>query len=381
MRPTRAVRVAQAVDLAVAAARGPDLTDSMKRWGAARLGRDIDAETGLATRARLLSDIASIPGVPARLELLALHLGEGVEGAALLDLDRDLLARVTSALRSGAEPSGARVYRMGTAVYAFLGPIDAGALTPGAAAHGALADISEQLAAGTVRGEARLPDEAADASSALRLAHERMRARSRWQHLSSERQLRDVLLQLLTERRAGGGSDAAMPRVAAHAIGIGRRLGLNLAELDEVVRASELQDIGMLAVPDSILRKRETLSPEEWNQIRQHPVVGERILAAAPALAPVARLVRSCYERFDGSGYPDGLRGDEIPLGSRVIAVCVAYDAMTSKRPYREPLTPQVAFEELRRCAGQQFDPVVVAAFMAENNHVEPDLEVDAAPA
>ena len=381
MRASRAVRIAQAVDLAVNAARGPDLTSSVKRWGAARLGRDIDAETGLATRDRLLADIASIPGVPARLELLALHSGEGVEGAAQLDLDRDLLARVTSALRAGAEPSGARVYRMGTAVYAFLGPIDAGSLTPGAAAHGALADISEELAAGAVRGEARLPEEAADAPSALRLAHERMRARSRWQHLSSERQLRDVLLQLLTERRAGGGSVAAMPRVAAHAIGIGRRLGLNLAELDEVVRASELQDIGMLAVPESILRKRETLSPEEWNQIRQHPGVGERILAAAPALAPVARLVRSCYERFDGSGYPDGLRGDEIPLGSRVIAVCVAYDAMTSKRPYREPLTPKVAFEELHRCAGQQFDPVVVAAFMAENSHVEPDLEIDAAPA
>ena len=375
------MRVAHAVDLAVAAARGPDLTSSVKRWGAARLGRDIDAETGLATRDRLLADIASIPGVPARLELLALHSGEGVEGAALLDLDRDLLARVTSALRAGAEPSGARVYRMGTAVYAFLGPIDAGALTPGAAAHGALADISEELAAGTVRGEARLPDEAADASSALRLAHERMRARSRWQHLSSERQLRDVLLQLLTERRAGGGSAAAMPRVAAHAIGIGRRLGLNLAELDEVVRASELQDIGMLAVPESIVHKKGKLSPDEWNQIRQHPVVGERILAAAPALAPVARLVRSCYERYDGSGYPDGLHGEEIPLGSRVIAVCVAYDAMTSKRPYREPLTPLVAFEELRRCAGQQFDPVVVSAFMAENNHAEPDLEIDATPA
>jgi two-component system cell cycle response regulator len=381
MRPSRAVRVAHAVDLAVTAARGPDLTSSVKRWGAARLGRDMDAETGLATRARLLSDLASIPGVPARLELLALHSGEGFEDAPLVGYDTEVLARVAAALRAGADPCGARVYRLGAALYAFLGPIETGALTPGAAATGGLAAISEQLASGAVRGEARLPDEAADGPAALRLAHERMRARSRWQHLSSERQLRDVLLQLLTERRAGGGTAVAMPRVAAHAIGIGRRLGLNLAELDEVVRASELQDIGMLAVPESILRKRETLSPEEWNQIRQHPVVGERILAAAPALAPVARLVRSCYERYDGSGYPDGLRGDEIPLGSRVIAVCVAYDAMTSARPYREPLTAAVAFEELRRCAGQQFDPVVVAAFMAENNHVEPDLEIDAAPA
>ena len=125
------MRLAHAVDVAVAAARDRDpdndLTSSVKRWGAAWLGRDIDAETGLATRARLLSDLASIPGVPARLELLALHSGEGVEGAALQDLDRDLLARVAAALRAGAEPSGARVYRMGTAVYAFLGPIEDGA--------------------------------------------------------------------------------------------------------------------------------------------------------------------------------------------------------------------------------------------------------------
>ena len=263
MRPSRAVRVAHAVDLAVIAARGPDLTSSMKRWGAARLGRDIDAETGLATRARLLSDLASIHGVPARLELLALNSGDGFEDAPLVGYKPELLARVAAALRAGADPCGARVYRLGAALYAFLGPIEAGALTPGAAATGGLAAISEQLAAGAVRGEAKLPDEASDGPTALRLAHERMRARSRWQHLSSERQLRDVLLQLLTERRAGGGTDVAMPRVAAHAIGIGRRLGLNLAELDEVVRASELQDIGMLAVPESILRKKGTLSPEE----------------------------------------------------------------------------------------------------------------------
>jgi HD-GYP domain-containing protein (c-di-GMP phosphodiesterase class II) len=179
--------------------------------------------------------------------------------------------------------------------------------------------------------------------------------------------VRDVLLQILSERRAGG-SAVALPRVAAHAIGVGRRLGLPLSQLDDIVRAAEMQDIGMLAVPEAVLRKRGTLEPEEWAMIRRHPVVGERILAAAPALAPVARLVRSSYERFDGSGYPDGLVGEAIPLGSRVIAVCVAYDAMTSARPYREPLPAATAFEELRRCAGQQFDPVVVAAFCAEND-------------
>jgi response regulator RpfG family c-di-GMP phosphodiesterase len=100
--------------------------------------------------------------------------------------------------------------------------------------------------------------------------------------------------------------------------------------------------------------------------------VGARILAAAPALTPVARLVRSSYERYDGSGDPDALRAEAIPLGSRVIAVCVAYDAMTSPRPYRGPLPAATAFAELRRCAGRQFDPMVVAAFCAEMYQAQP---------
>jgi HD-GYP domain-containing protein (c-di-GMP phosphodiesterase class II) len=125
--------------------------------------------------------------------------------------------------------------------------------------------------------------------------------------------------------------------------------------------------------------ERQALDPDEWALIRRHPIVGERILAAAPALAPVARLVRSSYERFDGTGYPDGIRGEAIPLGSRVIAVCVAYDAMTSPRPYREALPAATAFEELCRCAGRQFDPMVVAAFCAEMNQL--DIESAAAGA
>ena len=99
-----------------------------------------------------------------------------------------------------------------------------------------------------------------------------------------------------------------------------------------------------------------------------------------PALVPVARLVRSSYERFDGTGYPDGLVGEAIPLGSRVIAVCVAYDAMTSARPYREALPTATAFEELRRCAGHQFDPMVVSAFCAEMDLNDPQTATATAP-
>ena len=96
--------------------------------------------------------------------------------------------------------------------------------------------------------------------------------------------------------------------------------------------------------------------------MRRHPVIGERIIGAAPALAPAARLVHSTHERFDGSGYPDGLAGDQIPLGAQIIAVCDAFTAMTFPRPYAPQLTVTQAIAELRNCAGSQFDPGVVDA-------------------
>jgi two-component system cell cycle response regulator len=109
--------------------------------------------------------------------------------------------------------------------------------------------------------------------------------------------------------------------------------------------------------------------------MRRHPLIGERILLAAPALRPVARLVRSTHERWDGSGYPDGLRGDEIPLGARVVAVCDAFDAMTTERPYRDPIGEVEANAELRRCAGTQFDPMVVGAFCRVIARERPDRD------
>jgi hypothetical protein len=353
---------------------------SLRSGLAAARGRDFDIETGLRTRTHLHADLARLNGIPARLELLALRPEDGLDDALLGERDADLPQHLGRVLRAASEPLGSRAYRLDLTLYAFLGPIDAGPLTPALAAQRALGSISERLASGGVIGEARIPDDAPDGTTALALARERLRARSRRQRLSSERQVRDVLLQILSERRAGG-SAVALPQVAAHAIGVGRRLGLALDALDDIVRAAEMQDIGMLAVPEAVLRKRGTLEPEEWAMIRRHPLTGDRILSAAPALAPVARLVRSSYERFDGTGYPDGLSGEAIPLGSRVIAVCVAYDAMTSARPYREALTTTAAFQELNRCAGQQFDPLVVAAFTTEMALHDPEIAPVSSPA
>jgi len=142
-------------------------------------------------------------------------------------------------------------------------------------------------------------------------------------------------------------------------------MGLEGEDLEILVRAAELHDVGKVAVPDAILHKPAALDPAEWAFIRRHTLIGEKIVAAAPDLVRVARLVRSSHENYDGTGYPDALKGREIPLGSRIIAVCDAYDAMTTDRPYRQAMDEPSALGELRRCAGSQFDPDVVERFCA----------------
>jgi HD-GYP domain-containing protein (c-di-GMP phosphodiesterase class II) len=151
--------------------------------------------------------------------------------------------------------------------------------------------------------------------------------------------------------------------VAGAAERVGAELGITGVWLAELVSAADLHDIGKLAVPASILAKPGRLADDEWRFVERHPVIGERILGAAPALASVARIVRSTHERYDGDGYPDRLAGDQIPLEARIIAVCDAYEAMTSPRPYRSAVSHTRALAELQRCAGSQFDPVVVDAF------------------
>jgi diguanylate cyclase (GGDEF)-like protein len=141
-------------------------------------------------------------------------------------------------------------------------------------------------------------------------------------------------------------------------------LGLDPIEVERVRHASRLHDIGKVAIPDHILNKPGPLTDDEWELMREHPAIGERILRAIPGMGGVARIVRHEHERFDGGGYPDGLRGDTIPIGSRIILACDAYHAMTSNRPYRCGLSHAEAVAELVRCSGSQFDPKVVAALV-----------------
>jgi|GEM_PF-3491134 len=146
---------------------------------------------------------------------------------------------------------------------------------------------------------------------------------------------------------------------------VGARLGLDGDALDELAQIAALHDIGKLGVPTDIIRKPGPLTDEEWAIMREHSTIGEHILRGVPDLAGVARAVRHGHERWDGGGYPDHLAGEEIPLTSRIVFICDAYDAMTSDRPYRPAMDSEQAIRELRAGAGTQFDPQVVQSLLA----------------
>jgi putative nucleotidyltransferase with HDIG domain len=154
--------------------------------------------------------------------------------------------------------------------------------------------------------------------------------------------------------------------VAEVAVAVGRRLGIEGAALDRLRYGALLHDVGKIGVPGELLRKPGPLTPEERKRMDEHTAIGARMLERIPFLAPVAPLVRSAHERYDGGGYPDGLRGEEIPLGAMVIATCDAFHAMTSDRSYRRAMSLSDAIAELQANAGTQFDPNVVEALVAE---------------
>jgi diguanylate cyclase (GGDEF)-like protein len=173
----------------------------------------------------------------------------------------------------------------------------------------------------------------------------------------------DALAAALAERDRYTGEHSAS--VVEMAKTVAAALGLDEFEVERVGHAALLHDIGKVGVPDRILHKSGPLAGDEWELMREHPLIGERILRAIPGLGSVARMVRHEHERFDGGGYPDGLRGDEIPIGSRIILACDAYHAMTSDRAYRSAMEHDEAIAELARGAGSQFDARVVGALVS----------------
>ncbi len=154
-------------------------------------------------------------------------------------------------------------------------------------------------------------------------------------------------------------------RVTRYSLQIARAMNYSSEELTQLARGAYLHDIGKIGIPDSILRKEGPLSPEEVEIMQTHVQIGYELVKQIAFLAPAAEIILAHHERHDGSGYPRGLRGDEIPLGARVFAVADSLDAMTSDRPYRRARAFDAARDEIEREAGRQFDPAVVKAFLS----------------
>jgi two-component system cell cycle response regulator len=324
-----------------------------------------DALTGLANRRALMADLdRAMAASPPEARVLALFDLDGFKayndsfGHPAGD---DLLCRLGRQLAAAMEPYGCG-YRLGGDEFCVLAStreLPAEAICK--VAEEALSDRGRGFEIGASWGKVLIPVEVVTATDALRLADKRMYAKKGMRAGSARSQTRGVLLRVLHEREPE--LERHLDGVAHLAAAFGRTLGLEPEELDILVRAAELHDIGKIAIPDEILHKPASLSPEEWALMRKHTLVGQRVLDAAPALGPVAALVRSTHERWDGEGYPDGLSGRDIPQGSRVILVCDAYDAMTEGRPYRPAISREQALEELRQGAGTQFDPELVRTF------------------
>ncbi|HVR04571.1 MAG TPA: HD domain-containing phosphohydrolase [Solirubrobacteraceae bacterium] len=291
-----------------------------------------------------------------------------------------LLARLSEKLRAIVAPRGT-AYRMGGDEFCVLfrnagGPGDAALVQASVAA---LSESGPGFAIDASHGVVAIPPGGSEPAEVMQLADQRLyRCKDETREASAVQQLRDVLLQAFEERYPD--LQEHQRGVGSLALTVGRRLGMSGEELDVLARAAELHDVGKIAIPDAILHKPGPLDAEEWRFMHRHTILGERILTAATALRPVARLVRSSHERFDGGGYPDGLRGEQIPLGARVIFVCDAFDAMTSDRTYSTARGAAEALQELRACAGTQFDPAVVAAFI-ETFDVAGPAEMDEIPA
>ncbi|MFY9487567.1 MAG: HD-GYP domain-containing protein [Solirubrobacterales bacterium] len=248
-------------------------------------------------------------------------------------------------------------------------------IVPGYALWCGIFIAAEVLRAGPLSGEqliVSMPTFIATSGMVGVLAH-RVRGVSR----SERRRFKatvEALCAALSARDGYTGEHSAETLELVNAVT--RQLRLSREQVETISDVALLHDIGKIGIPNDILHAPGKLDESQWEVIKQHPVIGERIVARVPGLEEVARAIRHEHERWDGRGYPDGLRSADIPLPSRIVLVCDAYHAMTSNRPYREAMPIDDARAELVRHAGTQFDPVIVGALLSSLDEANTDPDV-----
>lgn len=320
-----------------------------------------DRLTGLGNRRALLADLdgwfaTATDHAPLTLGFFDLDGFKGYNDRFGHGAGDALLQRMGNRLRAAVAGTGS-AYRLGGDEFCVLlqGAVDVTGPTV------ALTESGEGFAVFASAGAVVLPRDASTSAQALKLADERMYSAKRSRGGRGE--VHDVLVRALTDRDPERA--AALRRLGRVARAAGASLGLISAGLDELTRAVELHDVGTIAVPDRVLlHGTAPLDEVEQRMLANHPLVGERLLAVLPALRPVARLVRATHEHFDGTGGPDKLAGEQIPLAARLLAVAATYDELTAGRWRQPSLVPTAALAELDGLAGTRLDPQAVRAFI-----------------
>jgi len=276
----------------------------------------------------------------------------------------EMLVRLGHRLRETVGASGS-VYRLGGDEFCVL--VTAPAADPLASfehARDALAEAGGAFTVTASAGAVEIPRDTREPMHALRIADQHMYRDKANRRSGAAELVTAVLHAALAQRHPE--LDEHSTDVAEDVEVLARAIGLDEEAVKMIIRAGDLHDVGKLGIPDEIITKPGPLTDSEWQFMRQHTVMGERIIAAAgPSLERIAPLVRASHERWDGNGYPDGLAGEEIPLGARIITICDSFRAMLSARPYKQAMSLPDALAELRRCAGSQFDPALVEVFCA----------------
>lgn len=201
-----------------------------------------------------------------------------------------------------------------------------------------------------------------DLNETIRLAEDQMYKHKLFETSSHRNESIKTILNTLHEKNPR--EENHSKRVSELCNLIGKKLKMTNNELSQLKAISNLHDIGKIAIDDRILNKPGKLTEDEWEIIKRHPEIGYRIISTSPEYAEIAYDILSHHEKYDGTGYPRGLKGDQIPIRARIIAIADAYDAMISRRPYREPMSVQDAVNEIKRCKGSQFDPKLVDIFL-----------------